>query len=123
MLRSSKGMRTESITLPQKRKPPTPTSHEPDLTKEWSDDHLLCHCTNTSKGTILSHMAKCHRDPDRIADKTGASTKCGTCRAYLEELCAISPQPLPAKKVKKCLFIIALIIACISLALLLRGIA
>jgi len=79
-------------SMVQREKAPiSSTPRTPDLTAGMGDDQIICHCTQNTKGTLLSYMTKCRHDPDRLADRTGASTKCGTCRDYLEELCEVTP--------------------------------
>jgi len=82
----------------EKTKPSTDREEATDFTKDWPDDHTICHCTNTDKGTIVSCLEKCSYDPDLVADRTGASSKCGTCLPFVEELCAVTPRsPLRTK--------------------------
>ncbi len=65
---------------------------------DWSEERVVCNCTNTPKGEIMACLAQCQNDPDRVAACTGASTVCGSCRPLVEQLCGA---PLTAPTGKK----------------------
>ena len=54
---------------------------------EWPDHRVVCNCTGATKGRLVACLARCGRDPSKLAEETGASTVCGSCRPLVEELC------------------------------------
>ncbi len=55
------------------------------------DDRIICNCMTVTKGTLMSCLDKCGRDPAELAKATGASTVCGSCEPLINELCGTPP--------------------------------
>ena len=53
----------------------------------WPEERLVCNCMHVTKGGICHAMALGATTPGRLAESTGASTVCGSCRPLLAELC------------------------------------
>jgi len=81
----------EGILFPGAR-----TEHPSD----WPDERIICNCTTCPKGQIMARMEECQHDANRIAEATGASTVCGSCRPLIEQLCgATSVTPIKKKSI------------------------
>ena len=55
------------------------------------DKRIICNCMNITKGELVTCLAKCGPDPDKLASETGASTVCGSCRPLVDQLCGAAP--------------------------------
>lgn len=62
---------------------------------DWPGQSIVCSCLAITKSAIASVVADGVTDPDQIAETTGASTACGSCRSLVCELAGG-----PAAKVK-----------------------
>ncbi|MEZ5941562.1 MAG: FAD-dependent oxidoreductase [Planctomycetaceae bacterium] len=54
---------------------------------EWSDDAVVCTCTNTDKGTITQAIDVKSPSVEQVVERTGASSVCGSCHPLIAELC------------------------------------
>lgn len=56
--------------------------------KKWPDDAIICNCMRVSKGDLICCMnEQGAKTVEALAEKTGASTVCGSCVPLLENLC------------------------------------
>ncbi len=86
----------------------------------WSPSSIICQCNTVTKEDLVNELEACARCPNQLAEKTGASQMCGSCRPLLEELCGLSPQRIgmvPKVKVILAGSTIALLICTVCLSL------
>lgn len=57
---------------------------------DWPSDSIVCSCLGVTKATITGLVEECQANPSRIAEKSGASTACGSCRSLVCELAGAS---------------------------------
>ena len=67
---------------------------------DWPEQSIVCSCLAIAKSSISALVQTGVNDPDTIAEQTGASTACGSCRSLVCELAGVSPTPVkvPAAK-------------------------
>ena len=53
---------------------------------DWPDDSVVCACLGVTKQTLCREIVRGTEDSVILAEKTGASTACGSCRPLLCEL-------------------------------------
>ncbi|MFK8112142.1 MAG: FAD-dependent oxidoreductase [Rubripirellula sp.] len=53
---------------------------------DWPARSVVCSCHEVSKGTLDELIAEGFSQPDLLAEKSGASTACGSCRSLVCEL-------------------------------------
>lgn len=53
---------------------------------EWPGDSVICACLNISKQTLTTLYDAGATAPEQLAERSGASTACGSCRSLLCEL-------------------------------------
>ncbi|MEM7385764.1 MAG: (2Fe-2S)-binding protein, partial [Verrucomicrobiota bacterium] len=51
------------------------------------DSRIICNCLRISKGEILTCVSESGCGADGVADRTGASTVCGSCRPLIDQIC------------------------------------
>ena len=81
----------------------------------WPDSRTVCNCTNVRKGAIIGCLEKCGRDPDKVAEETGASMTCGSCRPLLEQLCG-APVTAQRPVAARALLVASVIALCVVIA-------
>jgi nitrite reductase (NADH) large subunit len=62
----------------------------------WPATAVVCHCMGITRGALGEAMARGCASVEALADATGASTACGTCRVDLANLVG-APAPPPAR--------------------------
>ena len=62
----------------------------------WPATAVVCHCMGITRGALGQAMARGCASVESLADATGASTACGTCRVELANLVG-APAPPPAR--------------------------
>lgn len=67
---------------------------------QWPNDRIVCNCLRIPKDAITKAMSQVGSDADEVADHTGASTVCGSCRPLVEELCGASSIRTKPKSVR-----------------------
>ncbi|WP_411827189.1 FAD-dependent oxidoreductase [Luteolibacter sp. AS25] len=65
--------------------------------EQWPDSRIVCNCMSIRKGELMSCMTECGKSVSALAQKTGASTVCGSCLPLLHQLC--DPTAAPPKPV------------------------
>jgi NAD(P)H-nitrite reductase large subunit len=55
-------------------------------TKQTELDEIICDCSGTTRGKILSLIEQGIIDPDTISRKTGAISGCGSCEWDIETI-------------------------------------
>ena len=63
---------------------------------DWPSSAIVCQCTNTNRGTLTQAMNAGHCTVEKLCEKTGASSVCGSCKPLLAELVgaeSIAPEP------------------------------
>ena len=65
-----------------------------DQVTDWAPERIVCNCTGVSKSAILECAKVCPNKPELVAQKTGASTVCGSCLPLVEQLCGVDPTQL-----------------------------
>ena len=54
--------------------------------KEWPSSAMVCNCLEITRGVLSAATSGKCRSVEALAEKTGASTVCGSCRPLLSEL-------------------------------------
>jgi bacterioferritin-associated ferredoxin len=49
---------------------------------------MVCHCEAVNDGAIRAEIAEGALDPDALAERCGAGSRCGGCLTVVEELLA-----------------------------------
>jgi nitrite reductase (NADH) large subunit len=62
---------------------------------DWPDAVAVCNCTGVTRGQLRLALAGGCATAEALAQKTGASTVCGSCRPLLAELAGSSAQAPP----------------------------
>ncbi|MEM9586147.1 MAG: FAD-dependent oxidoreductase [Planctomycetota bacterium] len=58
----------------------------------WPADSVVCSCLNITRGTLSAVIEQGVTEPAMIAEQTGASTACGSCKSLVCELAGARPQ-------------------------------
>ena len=53
----------------------------------WPNTAIICNCTQTTKGELSKCLSSGCKTIQQLAEATGASTVCGSCRPLLGQLC------------------------------------
>lgn len=70
---------------------------EGDTILDWPADATVCSCLNVTRGELTDAILAGASDADALAEETGASTVCGSCRNLV---CELAGQPQVAVGVK-----------------------
>jgi nitrite reductase (NADH) large subunit len=62
----------------------------------WAANATVCNCMNLSCGALRAAIGDGCSTPEALANRTGASTLCGSCRPLLEELTGSDRTPVVA---------------------------
>ncbi|MEM9645990.1 MAG: FAD-dependent oxidoreductase, partial [Planctomycetota bacterium] len=60
--------------------------------RQWPADSVVCSCLGVVKSTLTSLIEAGIDEPDELAEKSGATTACGSCRSLVCELAGSSAE-------------------------------
>ncbi len=60
------------------------------MVQSWPNEAAVCNCMNISKGTLCEAMEQGCKTVEKLMDRTGAATICGSCKPLLVQMTGVT---------------------------------